>query len=91
MNMKKRIIQSRMTAKAWMIALLLGVLGESYAYDFSAVCETGQTLYYSITDTTNHYVEMVAQTHLGIIMKVGTVILNRVAIWFWILLSHLRM
>lgn len=65
MNMKKRIIQSRMTAKAWMIALLLGVLGESYAYDFSAVCETGQTLYYSITDTTNHYVEMVAPNSFG--------------------------
>ena len=27
-------------------------------YDLSAVCSTGQTLYYNITDATNHYVEI---------------------------------
>ena len=31
---------------------------KGYAYDFSAVCETGQTLYYNITDATNHYVAL---------------------------------
>ena len=45
-------------AKAMMIALLLGVAGKMYAYDFSAVCETGQTLYYNIIDAENHYVEL---------------------------------
>ena len=56
--MKKRFLQFGMTAKAVMIALLLGVAGKTYAYDFSAVCETGQTLYYNITDEENRYVEL---------------------------------
>ena len=56
--MKKRFLQFGMTAKAVMIALLLGVAGKTYAYDFSAVCETGQTLYYNIIDAENHYVEL---------------------------------
>ena len=30
-----------------------------YAYDFSAVCSTGQTLYYSITNSQNHTVSVV--------------------------------
>lgn len=46
MNMKKRTIPFKMMAKAVMIMLLLGVVGKLYAYDFSAVCETGQSLYY---------------------------------------------
>lgn len=40
--------------------LLLSVagMGKGYAYSFSAVCPTGQTLYYNITDATNHYVKV---------------------------------
>jgi len=30
----------------------------AWAYDFSATCSTGQTLYYNITDNNNHYVEV---------------------------------
>lgn len=43
-----------------LFVLLLSVAGmnKSYAYDFSAVCSTGQTLYYNITDASNHYVEL---------------------------------
>ena len=43
-----------------LLVLLLGVVGmmKMYAYDFSAVCSTGQTLYYNITNSTNHYVEV---------------------------------
>jgi hypothetical protein len=33
-------------------------MGTAYAADFSATCSTGQTLYYNITDATNHYVEI---------------------------------
>lgn len=42
------------------VALMLGVFGfsEAFAYDFSTVCETGQTLYYNIIDDVNHYVEL---------------------------------
>ena len=47
-----------MTAKALMIMLLLGVVRDIYAYDFSAVCETGQTLYFNIIDSENYYVEL---------------------------------
>ena len=42
---------------ALLLALGLG-MGTAYAYDFSAVCSTGQTLYYNIIDATNHYVEI---------------------------------
>ena len=58
--MTKRILQFRLTAKAVMIGLLLGVVGKVNAYDFSAVCETGQTLFYTITDYQNHYVSVVS-------------------------------
>ena len=56
--MKKRILQLMETAKFVMIMLLIGLVGKMYAYDFSAVCSTGQTLYYNITDASNHYVEL---------------------------------
>ncbi len=56
--MKEKTLQFRVMAKAVMIGLLLGVAGKAYAYDFSAVCETGQTLYYNIIDAENHYVEV---------------------------------
>ena len=56
--MKKNKLQIGMTVKAVMIALLMGVAGKVNAYDFSAVCETGQTLYYNIIDAENHYVEL---------------------------------
>ena len=59
--MKKRILQMKWTKRIVLIALLLSAvgMGKMYAYDFSAVCETGQTLYYNITDAENHYVAMV--------------------------------
>ena len=34
-------------------------MSSASAYDFSAVCPTGQTLYYNITDAVNHEVEIV--------------------------------
>ncbi len=42
-----------------LFALLLG-MGTAWAYSFSAVSSTGQTLYYTITDSNNHYVSVVA-------------------------------
>ena len=42
---------------AFLLALFLG-MGTANAADFSATCSTGQTLYYNITDATNHYVEI---------------------------------
>ena len=48
-----------MTARFVLLSLLLGtVVMKSYAYDFSAICSTGQTLYYNITDATNHNVAL---------------------------------
>lgn len=44
---------------AILFALFLGI-GTASAYDFSAVCETGQTLYYNIIDASNEYVEITA-------------------------------
>ena len=38
------------------LSLLIGIAAKSFAYDFSAVCESGQTLYYTITSTLHHRV-----------------------------------
>ena len=57
--MEKRVLRINLTIKDLLIGLMLGMVGKMYAYDFSAVCETGQTLYYTITHTTNHYVKLV--------------------------------
>ena len=60
--MKKRKLQLNSTLRSILLVLLLSVAGmtKGFAqnYDFSAVCETGQTLYYNIIDATNHYVEL---------------------------------
>ena len=49
-----------------LFVLLLGVAGmtKGYAsYSFSAVCPTGQTLYYRIINADNHYVELTFPGH----------------------------
>lgn len=58
--MKSRFLQTRKTLRCVLFILLLSVAGltKGYSYDFSAVCSTGQTLYYNITDATNHYVAL---------------------------------
>ena len=38
------------------LSLLIGIAANGLAYDFSAVCESGQTLYYTITSTLHHRV-----------------------------------
>ena len=60
-NMKNKILHRNWAASTVLTVLLLCSVGMTncYAYDFSAVCETGQTLYYSITDAENHYVALV--------------------------------
>ena len=59
--------QINSTMRAILIVMLLCVAGmmRSYAYHFSAVCSTGQTLYYNITDNTNHYVEITYPNYSG--------------------------
>lgn len=48
-----------MAKKSFLFALLFVALVNSvWAFDFYAVCSTGQTLYYNITDANNHYVEV---------------------------------
>ena len=49
--------------RAVMLILMMGVVGitEGFAYDFSKVCSSGQTLYYNIADNENHYVIVVFQ------------------------------
>ena len=50
--------------RAVMLILMMGVVGvtEGFASDFEAVCPSGQTLYYQITDNENHYVTVVSPT-----------------------------
>ena len=57
--MEKRTLRLKITVKAVMLGILLSAAGKMYAYDFSAVCSTGQTLYYNIVDSENHFVELV--------------------------------
>lgn len=48
--------------KNFFLTLLLAAfcgMSSAFAYDFSAVCSTGQTLYYNITNAANHEVEIV--------------------------------
>ena len=52
----KRTLQHRKGVFALLLALSLG-MGTAYAYTFSAVC-SGKTLYFNVTDATNHYVEI---------------------------------
>jgi hypothetical protein len=59
--MDRKLLRLKKAAHAVLLVLLLSAAGmmKGYAYyDFSAVCETGQTLYYTITDAENHYVEL---------------------------------
>ena len=60
--MNNKILRLKKATRFALCALLLSTAGmtKGFAqnYDFSAVCETGQTLYYNITDATNCYVEI---------------------------------
>ena len=53
----KRFLRMQKGVFALLLALCLG-MGTAYAYDFSKVCSTGQTLYYNITDAAHRYVEI---------------------------------
>ena len=41
-----------------LILAAFGGMSSAFAYDFSALCPTGQTLYYNIIDAVNHEVEL---------------------------------
>ncbi len=60
--MQTKSLQTKRALRAALLVLLLSLagMGKTMAqnYDFSAVCSTGQTLYYKITDATNHYVSL---------------------------------
>ncbi len=47
-----------MAKKVFLFVLLfVALIRSAWAFDFYAVCSTGQTIYYNITDASNHYVE----------------------------------
>ena len=58
--MNTRALQSKRAHFCVLLVLLLNAIGmtKGFAYDFSAVCETGQTLYYNIADDITHQVEL---------------------------------
>lgn len=58
--MKNRNLQTKRMIKTFLFVLLFGMVGmtKSYAYDFYEACETGQILYYNITNAEYHYVEL---------------------------------
>ncbi len=55
-------MKTQQMKKRWVVLLLSFFMGVStaWAHDFSATCSSGQTLYYTITDSNNHYVSVVA-------------------------------
>ena len=55
----KLILNGRNNALLIVLLLVIAGTAQCFAYDFSAVCETGQTLYYKITDADKHYVELI--------------------------------
>ncbi len=57
----QKTLQMKRALRTTLLIMLLSVAGmtKTYAsYDFSAVCETGQTLYYNIIDAANHFVAL---------------------------------
>lgn len=66
--MNYKILHRNWAASTVLTVLLLCSVGmtKSYAYDFSAVCETGQTLYYNITNAEYHYVELTYPDNSGL-------------------------
>ncbi len=58
--MKNNLLHKPSALRVSFILLLLAAgMAKAFAYyDFSQTCATGQTLYYTITDATNHYVEI---------------------------------
>ena len=64
----QKTLQMKRVLRTAVLVLLLGAVGTTKmyaAYDFSAVCETGQTLYYNIIDANNHYVELTCPGTIG--------------------------
>ena len=57
MNTMKRLLPTPKGIISLFVILIMG-MGTTFAADFSAVCSTGQTLYYNITNPTLHYVEL---------------------------------
>ena len=53
----KKFLQHQKGVFVLLLALFLGS-GTAYAFDFYKNCSTGQRLYYNITDSENHYVEI---------------------------------
>lgn len=83
--MQTKTLQTKRALRTALLVMLLGAagMGKGYAsYDFSAVCETGQMLYYNITDADNHYVELTCPGNpldgyswLGFTQPTGNIIL----------------
>ena len=48
---------------SFILAILLGISAFAANYDFSAVCESGQRLYYKIKSSTSPYVEVTYQSY----------------------------
>lgn len=65
--MRNNNLPMKRVLPATLLVLLLGVAGmtKGYAFSFSAVCSTGQTLYYNIIDATNHYVSITCPGTVG--------------------------
>ena len=62
---KKHLKRAMRTALLVLLVCVVGIAKMYASYDFSAVCETGQTLYYNITDATNHHVELTCPGTIG--------------------------
>ena len=77
--MRIKYLQMKQIAQAILIGLLLCVIGmpKAYAYDFSAVCETGQTLYYNIINAEYHYVQLTPPNNSGSGYVSGSLILPK--------------
>ena len=54
-----------MKAKFIILAFVVLLCSNAFAYDFSAVCESGQTLYYEIISTEPNEVQVVAPSDIG--------------------------
>ena len=80
----QKTLQMKRALRIVLLVLLLGAFGTTKMYasfDFSAVCETGQTLYYNIIDANNHYVELTCpgeSSWTGFLKPTGNIILPEI-------------
>ena len=84
--MKNRILQMKRMKQAILLVVLLSVSGMTICfaadYDFSAVCSSGQTLYYRITNNDSHEVQLTYPNYYSYVIEFGMSAFRHYNYWY---------